>query len=260
MPRKEGNGVQSVDRALALLGYIAGHPESKPGLQELADYLELDKSSAFRLLASLTEAGLARQDEGKKGYQLGYGIFTLAAALREQSKLTELASPSLRRLAQASRENAHLAVLSGTRAVFIDRERATKTIAANTNIGDNEDLYCTAVGKCLICDLDEARLAALFSGLEFVRYTERTVTDLGALEEELVRVRAEGYAVDREEYEANVVCLAAPIYNFEGRIEAAIGISGPRERLDSSFAFLLDEVRRAGRDVSTLLGGGRAAG
>lgn len=260
MPKREGSGVQSVDRALSLLMRIAEHPEATLGLPELASFLELDKSSAFRLLSSLADYGLVRQDEGKKGYQLGFGIYSLAGALREQVKITDLASPTLKRLAQATKENAHLAVRSGTRAVFIDRERATKSIAANTNIGDSEELYCTAVGKCLICDADASRLGSLLAGAELVRHTEHTITDLDALAAELALVRQRGYAVDREEYEANVVCLAAPLYNFEGHIEAAIGISGPRDRLGADLDTYAQEVRRAGEELSALLGGGRQAG
>lgn len=260
MSKREGSGVQSVDRALALLIHIAAHPEAKLGLPELADYLKLDRSSVFRLLSSLSAADLVRQEEGKKGYQLGFGIYSLAAALREQTKITSIASPVLRHLAQTTHENAHLAVRSGTRAVFIDRERATKIIAANTNIGDSEELYCTAVGKSLICDFDTARLTALFSGVELTRYTDRTSTDLVALAEELAQVRLSGYAIDREEYEPNVLCLAAPLFNFEGKVEAAIGISGPCERIDANFDFFVNEVKKAGRGISLLLGGAWAAG
>jgi DNA-binding IclR family transcriptional regulator len=234
---------------------IADQPEAKCGLPELSDFLGLDKSSVFRLLSTLVEFGLVRQDEGKKGYQLGYRIYSLAAALREQAKITDLVSPFLKRLALVSHENAHLAVLSGTRAVFIDRERATKTIAANTNIGDSEDLYCTAVGKSLICDLDGERLRSLFEGVEFMRYTDRTIIGLEALAKELKTVRDRGWAMDREEFEPNVVCLAAPLCNFEGRIEAAIGISGPRERIDANLDMLIGEIKRTGGEISALLGG-----
>ncbi len=259
MPKRDVTMVQSVDRALSLLLKIADHPEAKFGLGELSEFLDIDKSSVFRLLTTLAGYGLVRQDKGKKGYLLGFGIYSLAAALREQMKITDLASPYLKRLALNTQENAHLAVRSGTRAVFIDRERATKTIAANTNIGDSEDLYCTAVGKCLICDLDEERLMALLSGVELTKYTERTITDPAALARELAKVREGGYAIDQEEYEAHVVCLAAPLYNFEGRVEAAIGVSGPRERVEAELDFFVAEIKRAGSEISALLGGARRA-
>jgi DNA-binding IclR family transcriptional regulator len=249
--------VQSVERALRLLFKIADHPEAKYGLSELSEFLDIDKSSVFRLLSTLIESGLVRQNEGKKGYQLGYGIYSLAAALREQLKITDLVSPFLKKLALSTQENAHLALRSGSKVIFIDRERATKTIAANTNIGDSEELYCTAIGKCLICDLGETRLRELLSGMELIKYTDKTITDIDELAAEIQRVSDQGYALDNEEYEAHVICLAAPLYNFEGHVEAAIGISGPRDRLEAALDFFIAEVKRTGSEISALLGGAR---
>lgn len=246
--------IQSVERALSLLDRIADHPEKEHSLTELTTFLGVDKSSAFRLLSTLMAHDLVRQDEGRKTYRLGFGIFSLAAALRSQTKITELASPFLKRLALATKENAHLAVRSGTSAVFVDRERASKTIAANTDIGDAEELYCTAVGKCLISRLDAQALRLLLAGAELVRYTENTIVDLDALAAELASVRARGYALDAEEYERNVVCLAAPVVDFEGVVLAAIGISGPKERMEAQMTAFVEAVREAGRELSALLG------
>jgi len=257
MPKQEGAMVQSVERALSLLGRIADHPEEKYSLTDLTEFLGIDKSSVFRLLSTLIKHNLVRQEEGKKGYQLGFGIYSLAAALRDQLKLTELASPALKRLAYSTKENAHLAVRSGTRAVFIDRERATKTIAANTNIGDSEDLHCTAVGKCLACKFSRSELEQLFEGTTLTRYTDRTICDLDLLAEELAAVRERGYALDREENESNVVCLAAPVYNFERSVEASIGISGPRDRIEGQLEAFATEVLASGRRLSALMGGAK---
>jgi len=121
----------------------------------MTEFLGIDKSSVFRPLSTLMKYGLVRQDDSRKTYLLGFGIYSLAAALRSQVKITDLALPILKRVALETKENARLAVRSGLSAVFIDRERATKTIAANTSIGDTEELHCTAVGKCLVSHLDE---------------------------------------------------------------------------------------------------------
>lgn len=258
MPKQDAGMIQSVERALSLLDYIAEHPESGHGLAGMTEFLGVDKSSVFRLLSTLMKHGLVRQDESRKTYQLGFGIYTLAAALRSQTKITEIASPFLKRVALETKENAHLAVRSGLSAVFVDRERATKTIAANTNIGDAEELHCTAVGKCLISHLDEKAVGLLFAGVELTRYTERTITDIASLAAELRKVRMDGYAVDAEEYEKHVVCLAAPVRNFEGVTEAAIGISGPKERMEAQMDAFTCIVREAGAELSALLGAARS--
>ena len=228
--KEEYTVIQSVDRALLLLEYIISHPEKKLTLTELAEVMDLDKSSVFRILTTLSRHGLVRQEEGKKLYKPGFGIFGLASSLYEQMKLPVVVSPYLREIARKTQENAHLAVKSGTQAVFIDREQGTNRILTNTNIGDTEELHCTAVGKCLICDYSREELDILFGGQTLRRFTERTITDLDALSGELDEVKAKGYGTDIEEYEPNVVCLACPIINYQGKIIAAIGISGTKDR------------------------------
>ena len=254
MPDRDNTTVQSVDRALRLLEIIADNPESSLGSAELADHLGVDKSSAFRLLATLANHDLVRQDESKRGYRLGYGLFGLAGALRNQTKITEVASPFLKTLARMTHENSHLAIRSGTRAVFIDRERAANAIAANTNIGDSEELYCTAVGKCLISDLPRKELLELLGEVEIQKYTENTIIDPSSIEEEVRAVAGRGYAYDLGEYENYVHCIASPIYGFEGKIEAAIGVSGPKDRMLTNMDRFTQEVLRAGREISRILG------
>jgi len=258
MPKLEGSMIQSVERALSLLEHIADHPEARFSLSELTDHMGMDKSSVFRLLATLTKHGLVRQEDNRKTYQLGYGIYTLAAALHDQLKLTEVISPYLKLLAGQTKENAHLAVRSGLRAVFIDRERATKTISANTNIGDTEELHCTAVGKCLISDMTRENLELLFSGETLVKYTERTIVDLEILARELSLTAQRGYAIDDGEYESGVVCLAAPIYDYERKVVASVGISGPRERMEPQLKSFIEATKKTGEDASILLGQTRA--
>jgi IclR family transcriptional regulator, KDG regulon repressor len=254
MPKPEGSMIQSVERALSLLDHIADHPEARFSLTELTEFMGLDKSSVFRLLTTLMNHSLVRQEDNRKTYQLGYGIYSLASALHDQVKLTEIVSPYLKRLALVTKENAHLAVRSGLKAVFIDRERATKTISANTNIGDTEELHCTAVGKSLICGMDRKELASLFEDTGLSRYTERTIVDLEVLAGELAITAKRGYAVDDGEYEPNVVCIAAPVYNYERSVEASVGISGPRERIEAQMPAFIEAIRATGNDISALMG------
>ncbi len=255
MPKSGSPGVQSVDRALSLLFSIAENPGTACGLDTLSETIGIDRSSVFRLLSTMMKYGLVSQDGSRKSYRLGFGIYRLASALHEQLGITELASPVLRRLARTTKENAHLAVLSGSRAVFIDRERASKTIAANTDIGDSEDLHCTAVGKCLVCAHDARSLARLFGEAPLARLTENTIVDPDRLAAELAHVRRNGYATDIEENETSVTCVAAPIFDYRGVVAAAIGVSGPSDRMGGQLEFFIAETRRAGEELSGVLRG-----
>lgn len=258
--KEEYTVIQSVDRALLLLEYITSHPEKKLTLTELAEVMDLDKSSVFRILATLSKHGLVRQEDGKKLYRPGFGIFGLASSLYEQMKLPVIVAPFLREIARKTCENAHLAVRSGTQAVFIDREQGTNRISTNTNIGDTEELYCTAVGRCLICDYSREELEILFGGRALERFTERTITDIDTLSQELQNVKTSGYAVDMEEYEPKVVCLACPIMSYQGKIIAAIGISGPKDRGLPDLERNIGIVREATAAINSLLTKAEAIG
>ncbi len=253
--KEEYTVIQSVDRALLLLEYIISHPEKKLTLTELAEVMDLDKSSVFRILTTLSRHGLVRQEEGKKLYKPGFGIFGLASSIYEQMKLPVVVSPYLREIARKTQENAHLAVKSGTQAVFIDREQGTNRILTNTNIGDTEELHCTAVGKCLICDYSREELDILFGGQTLRRFTERTITDLDALSGELDEVKAKGYGTDIEEYKPNVDCLACPIINYQGKIIAAIGISGTKDRGLPDLERNIGIIQEAAAAINKLLTG-----
>lgn len=254
MAKEETTTIQSVDRAMVLLKAIASRPQQGHTLGELTEVLNIDRSSIFRSLSTLIKHDLVRQEAGGKRYRLGYGIFQLAGALRLQDKITDTVRPFLRELVDRTGENAHLAVRSRSVCVFIDREQGSQVLTANTDIGGSEELYCTAVGKSLICELTREDLDELLSSVELKSFTGNTITDPEGIFEELRRVKERGYAVDFEEYEYNVVCLAGPIYNHEGRVEASIGISGPKIRLEDRVDELGSMVRDISRRVSTLLG------
>lgn len=252
--KEENSLIQSVDRALGLLEYIAEHPEGGFSLAELTEHMNMDKSSVFRILATLMKHRLVRQEENRKSYRLGYGVFSLASSLYHQMKITQVASPVLRGVARKTRENAHLAARSGPLAVFIDREQGSNIITANTNIGDTEELFCTAVGKSLICDFSFQEIELLFAKHPLERYTPQTITELPLLLQELSRVRSQGYALDIEEYNLNVVCVGGPIYDFTGKIVAALGISGPKDRMMAEMERNLRIVREALGEINALMG------
>lgn len=240
MAKEENYIIQSVDRALTLLDAMASDPVKGKSLNELTSVLNIDRSSVFRLLSTLGRHSLVRQDEAGKYYKLGFGIYTLAGALHIQEKITDVARPFLRELVETVGENAHLAVRNRSFCIFIDREQGTNTLSANTDIGSTEELYCTAVGKSLLCETPFEELSKLYNRIVLNKYTRNTVTDLGEIYRDLQNVKERGYSVDNEEYEYNVICIAGPVYGYEGRIEAAIGISGPKLRLEDR----IDEVGR----------------
>ncbi|MBN2659006.1 MAG: IclR family transcriptional regulator [Spirochaetales bacterium] len=254
MAKEEKTVVQSVDRALQIVSLIAENPQSNWGLQELSSEIGIDKSSVSRSINTLAKYGLIRQDTGERNYHLGFGVFKLASILRNSLKITEIVSPFLKQMKYKWGENTHLAVRSGNRCVFIDRELGSRALTANTNIGDTEELYCTAVGKSLIMDMTAGEMRRLIPSESLQPFTENTITSLDELVKELNSCREKGYTVDREEFEPNVVCLAAPIRNYKSEIEAAIGISGPKLRIEPALEELGRELAETAAQISSRLG------
>lgn len=252
---KKKNGtatIQSVDRALTLLRHIADNPRKKHTLKDLTTLIEIDKSSVFRLLQTLVAHGLLRQEEGF--YKLGNTIYTFVSSLYDQEKLFELASPLLQKVADETGHNSHLAIKNGDKALFVSRKIGGARITANTAVGEMEDLYCTSVGRCLICDYSLEDIQNLYEGIVLKRFTERTITDLDELYRELQKVKSSGLSIDNEEFEEGVICCAGPVFDYQKRIIAALGVSGPKEAMLNSLVEIGDNVRNAARKLSVIMG------
>jgi DNA-binding IclR family transcriptional regulator len=219
------NGVQSVDRAVELLSAVAAgsEPETAPAL---ADRCGLNRSTAWRLLATLERHGLVERDPASNRYSIGYAVMRLAGAAGHEP-LVRRAHPLLRRLASATGETVNLAVAGPGGVVYVDQVQAPHVMAADW-LGRRSPLHATSTGKAFLAALPEAELAAaLAQPLE--RFTETTIVDPDALRTELAAVRATGYATSRGELEPALwgVSAAVPgapavvsVWGSESRIRA----------------------------------------
>jgi DNA-binding IclR family transcriptional regulator len=246
--------IQSVDRALTLMEIVAAQKD-EISLQALSYKAGLNSSTAYRLLNTLRAHGLVQQSPDTRGYRLGLKILQLATAVRDQLDLQQLVRPFLQYLAEASGESANLVVLEGDEAVYIDQVLSTHPIRAFTQIGVRVPLHCAAVGKMLLAHMpDQRREDIIRKGLP--AFTKNTITNPYRLREELAKVRDQGFAVDIEERQEQVRCVAAGVLDDQSSIVAAISISGPAHRLSSER--LQDElsglVRKTAGEISSNLG------
>jgi DNA-binding IclR family transcriptional regulator len=224
--------IQSVDRAAVLLKAIADsrHP---PTVVELASTCGLNRSTTWRLLATLDAHGLIERDPVSQRYSLGYAFLRIAAGA-ELDPLVRRARPVLERLAHDTGEATNLAVARRFNLVYVDQIDPPQIIAPNW-FNRSVPLHATSTGKAYLAFLTpEEQAVALPQRLE--RYTATTVTDRDALEEELVRVRKDGWAVCVGELEESLYGASAPILSEQGRPVAIVSVWGtglrlPRERL-----------------------------
>ncbi|MEP7090645.1 MAG: IclR family transcriptional regulator [Nocardioidaceae bacterium] len=248
-------GVQSVDRALTILGILARLGEA--GVTEIAGELGVHKSTAFRLVATLESHGMVEQNEDRGKYRLGVGILRLAGATTARLDVVQEARSICRKLAADSGETVNIAVLSDHSVLYLDQVSGQSALQAHNWVGQHIPLHATSNGKVLLAGLpaDEVddRLPRLPS------YTSDTVTTKAGLRRDLATVREQGYAVAVDELEVGLTAIAAPIRNAHGDVIASLSVSGPTFRLgELRVKELVAAVLDAADEVSRRLGYGSA--
>ncbi|MBN1267328.1 MAG: IclR family transcriptional regulator [Anaerolineales bacterium] len=216
--------IQSLARGLKILTILSQSAEGC-GITELAELLNIDKASASRLAATLANYGFVEKDDATRLYRLGPTLLTLSRSMIDQYSLIEQVRPFLRSMMEQTGECAHLAVSSLGSALYIAQEESPRTLRVNAEVGTMNPLHCTALGKILLA-FDVAELPA-----ELPAYTQHTITDRNTLLEHLKAVHDFGYALDMEEFDIDIRCIAVPVFNVRKQVVAAIGISGPASRL-----------------------------
>jgi IclR family KDG regulon transcriptional repressor len=223
------HSIQSVRRAAALLRAFGGG-STELGVSELARRVQLHKSTASRLLATLESEGLLERVPGSEKYRLGYEIVRRPRPPPHLGDLRIVARPFLVELAEATRETTNLAVLDGDLAHNIDQESSQHIVRVGDWTGRRTPLHCVANGKALLAFRPAPELERLTSG-PLERFTSNTLTDPKALRAELARVRGLGYATALGEIEDGLHAVAAPVRDRTGQVVAALSVSAPAYRL-----------------------------
>jgi IclR family transcriptional regulator, acetate operon repressor len=250
----DGNAVRSVDRAAALL-LALGDCQGEAGVTELARKLGLHKSTASRLLATLQKRGLVEQDEESGKYRLGLVVIRLAERAERTLDLRGISMPELERLARLTHETTGLGILDADALLTVAQADGPNLIAVGDWTGRSTPLHCVASGKVLMAALAEREVLRIVRrGL--VSYTERTITELEPLLEELARIRRRGYATALGEYEIGLNAVSAPVHDARGHVVAAVDIWGPAFRLTPRrIPELAVQAREAAAAISIRLGG-----
>jgi IclR family KDG regulon transcriptional repressor len=245
---------RSVERALTILHlFILG--EAEISLSDISHRVGLHQSTVFRLLATLGAAGFTEQNPNTGRYRLGPAALSLGQAFLRHSDLRQLAEASLAILRDRSGETVHLAILDGTEVLYLEKLPGLHPIGLmSSRVGDRSPAHCTGLGKALLAFEPEAEVRQLArDGLR--SYTPRTITRISSLLPELATIREKGYAVDDEEHEVGVVCVAAPVFD-SSQVVAAISASGPADRIRQEMddLELTDQVLSAAVEISARLG------
>ena len=227
--RRRG-GVQSLGRAFSILEEVARHREGI-GLAELSKLVGLHNSTTFHLAKTLVTLGYMRQERDSKRYRVGRPLFALAASALDEIEMVNLATPILEDLSRETGESGHFAVRMGDSVVVIARTSGSGAFQLTDRVGVVRPAHCTALGKIILASLRPDQLKRFLERVDLKPATGKSITDPAVLLREITEIRRSAIAIDDGEYNAEVRCIAVPVYNFTGDVIGALGISGPIWRM-----------------------------
>lgn len=228
--------------------------ERELSVSEIARRTGMPKSTAHRIADSLRVAGFLDQNASRERYRLGLRLFEYGSTVLGSMELNRVANPFIEALTKRSGENVHLCVFNGSHMLLV--KRASKASSRQNTLTVMEESAChsTGVGKATLAFQPEATLRKIIeAGL--APFTSHTITDPQKLRDHLAEIRSQGYAIDDREHEADIRCIAAPIRNANGRVFAAVSISGPARRMtDERLATFRPLVMDHAASISVQLG------
>jgi DNA-binding IclR family transcriptional regulator len=222
--------VQSLDRALDILEALAGAGRGI-GIVDLSARVGLHASTAHRLLATLVARGYARQSSRSQRYSLGTRVLQLGRSFHDRSDLRQEAHRYLQQLTAMSEETANLVMRDGDEVVYIDQVQSPHLVRMFAEIGRRVPLHSTAGGKAILAYWDPPEVRRLIADRGLPGKTSHTITAQEDLERALAEVRRSGFAIDDQEQEEGVRCVAGPVRDQTGEVVAALSLSGPTTRM-----------------------------
>ncbi|MGQ9503063.1 MAG: IclR family transcriptional regulator [Anaerolineae bacterium] len=247
--------IRAVERSLRLLSTLSDG--KRRTLTELSEAIDLSSSTTFRILATLESNRYVERDSQSGYYRLGLACLELAQAYQMGSDIRQAALPELEQLRDETKETVHLAVLDEMEVVYIEKLSGLCAVQVmSSRVGGRLPAYCTGLGKVLLAYADPNRVRTHFEQHGLFPYTSATIQRVDELMAHLEEVRRQGYALDRGEHEAEVRCIAAPVFDGTGKVVAAISIAGPAGRMEPlvSRTDLIERTLRAARAISNRLG------
>lgn len=242
---------QTLDRALTILDLVAKRPQR---INDIATELGVHPSTALRLLHTLRKHGFVREMDHHL-YRLGPATFRLGFRALEEIDIRSVALTVMHKLGEQTRETVHLGVLAGNDVVYVEKVEAKHPVRMYSRIGAVAPLHCTGVAKAILSALPAKERSRLLNSHELARFTDRTFTTQDGLEANLAESRERGYAMDDQEHEVGIHCVAAPILRGDGIVLGALSVSAPESRIDKETLIgFAPAVMAASKEVSEEFG------
>jgi DNA-binding IclR family transcriptional regulator len=252
-PKESAKQIESVDKALSILECFSDR-EPELSLKQLSEKTGLYKSRILRLCGTLMAHGFLIRQEGSL-YRLGPKLMMLGKIYERSNSLISVARPILRELASITGESAKLFVIQGTKRICLVREKGTYPLSYHVEEGESFELYAGAGGKVLLAYTPKEFRDQVLGEKVLQRLTPTTIVERSRLEEEFAAIRERGYASSNGEIFTEVAGMAAPVFDHENDVCAALTIAGPSQRFtEERRREMLDNLMASARRLSLLLG------
>lgn len=241
------NPIQSADRIFSIVEYLAEHDAAR--ISDLSEALGLHKSTVHRFLASLSSMGYVTRNEPNSTYSLTYKLVELSGKILKNSDIPRLVHPHLAHLSSICDETVHFVHRSGNNVIYLEKVESQsvkmRSVRLSSEIGLTRPMYCSAVGKAILAGLTQDEVREIWEASEIESKTIHTITSFDKLKTELTEISKLGYALDNEENELGIRCIAVPVFDYHDRPEYALSISTlsgrmPDTRLSELASLLLD--------------------
>lgn len=252
---KEGEdwmSVKSAERVLRIFELLAHYPDGL-SIKEISEKLSFPQSSTSNLVATLLEQNYLSIDVLKR-FKLGAKLVHIGTLAMENMDISIQAKPYLQKLMENVQETVFMATLAENELVYVQKINSNRSIRTTAQTGYRKPLYSTGLGKTFLANMSEEERKRILDQIELVPITEKTVTDRAKLEKELYQYSMIGYTIDDEEGEEGLYCVAAPVFGPGRKLEAAISVAGPRERMLKQKEEVVERVLWTAKKISESMG------
>lgn len=249
---EEKSRMSGVVRTISILEVLA--KSGNINLENLSKATDLPKATLLRFLSTLQSLGYVHRDDADQ-YSLTLKLFSLGSRALAHNDLISKARPFAKHLCQSLGETVHMGILEGYNAVYVLKEESSYTLRMYSRVGKVIPLYCTAIGKIFLSEMDEQVLSGYLGATALKPFTSRTLCSPEALREQLELTRRRGWAIDDQEHEDNVMCIASPIRDYTGAVVAAMSVSWPVFRFNQAdFEKIVSEIKAVTDELSAIMG------
>lgn len=245
--------VQSVERALSIIEVLSEY-EDGLGITEISELVKLHKSTVHRLLYTLITKGYVSQNENTNKYMLSLKLFELGSKKVEKMNIVTAARPLLQELMEKTNEVVHLVVREGTEIVYVAKVESQNPIRMYSRIGKRSQVYCTAVGKAMLAKSNAEDVLRVWENSDISKLTQYTITDFKQFKSALDKVKEMGYAIDEQENEIGIRCVAAAVLDYKGEVCGAVSISGSiisfkKNKIDEFSKLVVEYAKHISREL-----------